>query len=546
MRISNLFKKIRQMPKRYLAAVAVVAVIGLPLAARAGFGPDRPTFDWNNNPGGCDLLANRGDRCGSISPVFNSFINTPSYGDERNFTRIAEVTPGQSPTDASYAETQSAQPGKEYWVRTLVHNDANQNLNCTPEHRDPATNDCTQIDPGSPGIATGTTVSLEIPSGVVIGVDLTTRVNATNSTPTSVWDTATLANSNQAFSVTYQQGSAVLYNGVHQTGLPLDDSITTAAGVPIGYNQMDGVMPGCFDFSAYVYVRVKVVAPALKFDKLVRMKGEDSTKWRDELTAKTGDHVQYLLDFLDTGTDQVNNIVIRDELPKNIELVPGSVRWIDINYPAPGIAIPDASLFDQAGVLLGNYGVNGGGYVMFEATVKNTDKSVCSPKNVGVIRGDNVPEQKNDATVNISDCNPAVPTVTCDLLTVKPLGNRKYSYKVDYTPKTDGNGVVFKNITFNFGDVSQPLTTNQNPAEHTYQSDGTFATKATVNFTVNGADKSVTGASCAKTISTPTTPTVTTTTLPNTGPGDVIGIFGAVTIAGALVHRYFLGRRFTS
>lgn len=530
----NILKKITQASKRaklFIATATALVVVAGSAAVFAGFGPERPTFDWNNNPGTCDLQANRGDRCGSITPVFNSFINTPSYGDERNFTRIAEVVAGQSPTEADFSETKTATAGKEYWVRTLVHNDSNQNLNCSEEHRDPATNNCTQFDAGSPGIATGTKVSLEIASGTANGVDVMTKVSANNATPTTVWDTATLANGTQAFSVSYVNGSAVLYNGVHQGGVALSDSIVNG-GTAVGYNQMDGNFPGCFDYAAYVYVKVKVSAPALKFDKLVRFAGEDSSKWRQELSAKKGDKVQYLLDFLNNGTSQVNNVVVRDQLPSNVTLVPGSVKWIDSNHPAPGFSIPDSHLFRSEGANLGNYGVNGGGYVMFDATVNSNGLAECSARNVGFVRGENVPEQNNDAVVVIENCQATVPTYSCDLLTLTKIGDRKYSYKVNYTAT---GGATLKSFTYNFGDGSQALTTDKNPVEYTYAKEGTYVPKVTVNFSVNGVDKSATNDNCAKPITMATTPT----TLPNTGPGNIFGIFSGVSIVGALLHRRF-------
>lgn len=548
--------------KLAVVAVTTLAIIAGSAAVFAGFGPERMVFDWNNNPGTCDLAANRGDRCGSITPVFNSFINTPSYGDERNFARIAEVVPGQAPTHADYAETKTATPGKEYWVRTLVHNDANQNMNCSPEHRDPATNDCTQIDPGSPGIATNTRVKLEIAEGVANGVDVMTKVSADNATPQTVWDTATLANETQGFSVSYVNGSAVLYNQVFTSGTPLSDAINSSTGVQVGYDQMNGSMPGCFEYAAYVYVKVKVQAPALKFDKLVRFAGEGSDKWRQSLAAKKGDRVQYLLDYLNTGSATVNNIVIRDKLPTNMALVPGTVKWIDINHPAPGASVPDTFLFADAGVLLGNYGVNGGGYIMFDATVKN-DAEVCTATNVAYVRGDDVPEQNNDAVVTITDCQTVQPAYRCDLLTVTRIGERKYSYKVNYTAT---NGATLKSYTYNFGDGSTPLTTDKNPVEYTYQKDGTYVSKVTVNFSVKGVDKSHTAAACEKQITinkencpipgkghlpkdSPdckvVTPVATTpTALPNTGAGDVVGIFTGVSLAGSLAHRFITGRRY--
>jgi uncharacterized repeat protein (TIGR01451 family) len=56
------------------------------------------------------------------------------------------------------------------------------------------------------------------------------------------------------------------------------------------------------------------------------------------------------------------------------------------------------------------------------------------------------------------------------------------------------------------------------------------------------ASANITGAQCV----TPVTPPVTPAgQLPNTGPGDVVGIFAAVTIAGAVAHRLFLNRRYS-
>jgi hypothetical protein len=42
---------------------------------------------------------------------------------------------------------------------------------------------------------------------------------------------------------------------------------------------------------------------------------------------------------------------------------------------------------------------------------------------------------------------------------------------------------------------------------------------------------------------TPVTPTTPTTPLPNTGPGNVIGLFAGVSIVGALGYRFFLSRK---
>jgi hypothetical protein len=240
--LKNTFNK---HPKTIAASIAVGLLIAVPSMVIAGFGPNRPTFDYNKyDPSDptCRAASNAQGRCGSMDgPVFNSFVNTPTYGDERNFARISEVTPGDTnPNDNNYSETSTATAGKEYWVRTLVHNNANAATNCTQDHLN-AQGQCTQIDPNAPGVAKNTTVRIDFDKGTANGIDIASYVRADNVRPEyanankEVWDTATLVNDNQAFNIEYINGSARLYNLANNTtGHPLADSIATT-GAPVGY-----------------------------------------------------------------------------------------------------------------------------------------------------------------------------------------------------------------------------------------------------------------------------------------------------------------------
>src|SRR5690606_26877578 len=95
-----------------------------------------------------------------------------------------------------------------------------------------------------------------------------------------------------------------------------------------------------------------------------------------------------------------------------------------------------------------------------------------------------------------------VPTYRCDALTVTKIGERKYSYKVDYTAT---NGAAFKNVRYDFGD-GNTLLTDKTTVEHTYAKAGSYATKATVTFTVNGREQTSTNDDCAKVINVDVTP----------------------------------------
>jgi hypothetical protein len=132
---------------------------------------------------------------------------------------------------------------------------------------------------------------------------------------------------------------------------------------------------------------------------------------------------------------------------------------------------------------------------------------------------------------------PAQPVYTCNLLSISEPATKQIQASVQYTAQ---NGATFENVTYNFGDNSTPLTTTNTSSTYTYANYGTYNVTATVAFNVNGTTESATSTNCAKTVSfaAPTTPPQ----LVNTGPGDVIGLFGLTTVAGTVAHRLF-GRR---
>lgn len=508
--IRNIINKLKNSPKRTIVATLAVSLFAVPAIVFAGFGPSRPVFDWNDP----------NDRPGSTSgPVFNSFINTPTYGDERNFVRVAPVVDGQAPTQANFTEQVTAEPGEEYWVRTFVHNNANQSTN-----------------ESGLGVAENTRVRMLIADGPANGIDVMSHISADNATPELVWDTGTFANSEQRFNLEYVNGSARLYNIANQGGIALSDAIVSDNGVQIGYNAMNGDLPGCFEFAAYVYARVRVEAPAIDFEKLVRLDGENSSQWRNRVEASEGDRVEYLLDFTNTGTGTAYNIVLRDRLPENMELVPGSVLWIDGNYPE-GVSIPDDYLFSSNGFGVGNYGVNNGGYIFYEAVVRE-GVSECEAINVAFIGANDIPEQSDDAIVVIEDCEQVEPQFVCDALTADHLGDRRYRFNARHTVS---DGAEFSHYIYNFGDGSTPLVTDNNTVEYTYPRDGRFTATLTVVVNIDGQQQTDDGPECMVNI---TVGQEVPEELPDTGIGSLAGVFVATSAIGTLAHKFVLSRRY--
>jgi hypothetical protein len=219
--------------KRVATGVAVAALtLAMPIAALAASGPSRITY-----------------YCGSITNIcqgadhvqFNSFKNNPSYDqhDEYNFMTIRPAGSG------AYSDSVNLVAGQEYDVRAFVHNNA-----------DPAMvgSDLNKYN------AKNTTFKFVMPATVNGSADSTGYISASNANPGTVFDTVTLKSASPVnVSIV---GSAKWQNskGIGAAnGATLGD---ITSGALLGHNALDGVLPGCFDYSGYVNFRIKATAPS--------------------------------------------------------------------------------------------------------------------------------------------------------------------------------------------------------------------------------------------------------------------------------------------
>lgn len=515
-KVQNMFKR---MPKKLIALfVVALLMVGATAMVKAEFYPDRPTFDYNKacNANDSDIY----DRCGSLTgPVFNSFINTPSYGDERAFVdaRKSENTAAGSYKNVLNDVTTGS---KEVVVRMYIHNNANVDTNASGK-----------------GIARNTKVRVALPTAQSQTLRARGYISADNAS--MVEDTVDFVGAS-AFKVEYVPGSAIIYNNGPLNGSKISDSVVTT-GAPIGYDKLDGNLPGCFEHEAVVQIRVRVITqetPTLKFSKQVRVAG--TKEWKKEVNAKPGDKVEWLLTTNTTGTGVQNNMVVRDVPAPNTQLQAGSVKWIDASQNA---VQADKPLFD-GGINVGNYNTGSGFYMMYASTIKGDfDGCEARVRNLGYVRSDQNKEIGDDADVVITkeNCKPEVkPVYTCDSLTKTSIGDRNYRFKVAYTAK---DGAKLKMFTYDFGDGSDKFVTDKDTVEHVYAKDGNLVARVSITFTVDGKDKVVESDKCSAPITTSTAPTPETPKLVTTGPGDVAGIFAGVSAFGASLHQVVTRRR---
>ncbi len=348
--------------------------------------------------------------------TFNSITNNPVIGgDEKDFVGIREVG-----SNAKWTNNMKVQNGKEYYVRMYVHNNAASNLNLVAEN---------------------VVAKLNVPTTTAKNVTVQGQISASNAKPNTVWDEATFSSDND-FNLAYVAGSALFENnGMGTTKLP--DSIVNNTGAKLGYDKLDGKIPGCFQYAGYVTVKVKaqVSQPQEKTNidlaKTVRNKTNGEKSWVETVNAKSGDTVQFQIHAKNTGSTGIQNLVIRDILPKGLNYVAGSTKLYNTSNPK-GLKVSD-NVIQNSGINIGSYQPNGDAYVRFDATVSAENSlPVCGDNTLtNIAQASDQKIVKNDtASVKVTKkCEtPKNPVYKCEALSLNIV--RKDEKQITYAADT--------------------------------------------------------------------------------------------------------------
>lgn len=437
-------------------------------------------------------------------------------------TRSLNVTRGQN----DYQKTTNASDGEVVQVQVWLHNRENPN-------GERANNTVVKI--GVPQNQPGTNQNI---TGTITSDNFNT-----------VTDTTTVVLDDAKSSIEYIPGTAMYrYNKgaadgdqTCETGFDTPPArcyttVKISDSVISGGVNLDSIrktsLRGCnaHHETVTVQVRVKTPKPGIKINKQVRVKG--ASEWKTSNTAKPGETVEYLITYQNAGTTTHKSVEIRDNLPPKVTYVSGSTKLINTSGTksvADGVA--------ATGIKIGNYLPGAGAYVMFEAKMPTTDKLACGTtllRNVAVAQPEGMNEFYNTADTKVTKTceeKPEEPKYVCESLDLEKLGGRKIRVTVK-APAS--NGATFKQISLNFGDGSDVKVTDQLVNEYEYAMDGTYSIAASVTFTVDGKDKTVSSDACTAmvTFETPESPEE----LPKTGAGSLIGLFTIVTLAAAAAH----------
>ena len=394
-------KKLINFIKNHSIISGSILVAAVAPALVWAWGPSRPSFTIEKP---ADYI------------TFNSITNNPVIGgDEKDFVGIREVG-----SNAKWTNNMKVQNGKEYYVRMYVHNNAASNLNLVAEN---------------------VVAKLNVPTTTAKNVTVQGQISASNAKPNTVWDEATFSSDND-FNLAYVAGSAIFENnGMGTTKLP--DSIVNNTGAKLGYDKLDGKIPGCFQYAGYVTVKVKaqVSQPQEKTNidlaKTVRNKTNGEKSWVETANAKSGDTVQFQIHAKNTGSAGIQNLVIRDILPKGLNYVAGSTKLYNTSNPK-GLKVSD-NVIQNSGINIGSYQPNGDAYVRFDATVSAENSlPVCGDNTLtNIAQASDQKIVKNDtASVKVTKkCEtPKNPIYKCEALSLNIV--RKDEKQITYAADT--------------------------------------------------------------------------------------------------------------
>ena len=314
----------------------------LAISAFGGLAITQSVSAWGDSDGGRPSYTVKEIESGALKNqiTFNS-ISDGTIGNEKYFVAASE-----SGNSSAWQNGElTVEEGKEYIVRLYVHNNNPQ---------------------GTKTVAKDTTVLFALPTESKNSVNINGFIRSSNAKPSEYWDYVTLKSADgRAFYLDYLEGSATFYNNkVGLGGINVSDNVITSNGIKIGYEALDGNVPGCFEYDGFVTIKVKPIFTDKNYtvDKRVRLAG--STEWTESVEAKVGDKVEFVIKYQNTTENAVQNVMFRDLLPTNLKIVSDVVLKNSTNRN--GIV----STGDIAtGINIGGYDINGNAYITYTAEV---------------------------------------------------------------------------------------------------------------------------------------------------------------------------------
>ncbi len=261
-------------------------------------------------------------------------------------------------------------------------------------------------DANSDRIAKNFKIKVTIPDASTGAQQISTEtISADNGTSPGAYkatDTATLKSANgQPFTVTGLRNIQLQRNNVAKTNTPtfnwgtpenvpyerVEVSRQGNASVLTITPNANGDLGPCFHNALRIIfladVTQGVPGPQLSIEKKVRQ--APATNFSDANTARPNTKQQYFVELKNVGGSDATNVVLRDALPKNVSLIPGSVQIRSSSNPTlhPG---PDN--FVNGGISYATFGAGAWVQVYFNAQIGNITDCPWWFKNFALVKSD--------------------------------------------------------------------------------------------------------------------------------------------------------------
>lgn len=286
----------------------------------------------------------------------------PLLGNETNFVGARKNTGINAGSGNVWEGTEiMAEDGETYLIRLYVHNNSSG---------------------GMDSVAEDTKVRFYVPYGSASSHTVNGWLTSSNAAPTEYSDTVVFRSEAETpFSLQYVYGSALLENGgfAKGDGVILPDSITNQGNPTnnvedewtlIGYDALDGKIPGCYKYINYVSIMVRVVYDyEFTVETKVRLANSENETWQDTIEAKVGDKVEFQIQYKNISNYTQENVAIKDVLPSNLRYVDGSAKLYNVLYPN-GATFTEGTIV-TTGVKIGSYTAGSNATIRFTAEVVN-------------------------------------------------------------------------------------------------------------------------------------------------------------------------------
>jgi hypothetical protein len=294
-----------------------------------GWGPERETFTMDKP---------------APYITFNSISdNNNEVGNELYFVSAREYG-----TNDSWSDTTIVERGEKYSVRMYVHNNASKNLSL---------------------VADNVKAFINLPNNWAKKIQVDGIISSDNATPNAIWDQTTFT-CDENFALTCVPGSIKYYNNSGVFSLP--DTILTSKGASLGYEQMDGLIPGCVEYSGYVTLILEPMFFESQYEEVVIktwVRKDGAENWSESVEAEEGDLLDFRTELKNTGNSTVWNLTAKWYIPSYMELEAGTTEIYNSTHP-DGVIISDTIM--NEGVNIGHYGSGSNVWLYFSVRIGET------------------------------------------------------------------------------------------------------------------------------------------------------------------------------